>query len=527
MSVHAPQLAPVYRLPPVAWIAFVLAAAGVCFASYDAVVDMWTTWQTREEYSHGVLIPIIAAFLVWQQRDVLERNQYSGSWWGVALVSSGLLLSFLGAVATLYVLQQYALLLLIYGLVVAFGGWSLAKALQAPLLMLIFMVPLPAFLLHNMSSELQLLSSQIGVWVVRLFGISVFVEGNVIDLGVYKLQVAEACDGLRYLFPLMTLGFLMAYFFKVALWKRITLFLLAIPVTILMNSIRIGIIGVMVEHWGTSMAEGFLHDFQGWVVFMVSAAVMLVAMILLSRIGSDRRPWREVFGLELPASTERDAQRVELPLPKPFVGAMLLVVAFAAAVTALPERVEALQARQSFAAFPMQIDEWNGRRTPMEQIYLDTLKLDDYVMADFVRDGRDVTNLYVAWYDSQQAGQSAHSPRSCLPGGGWRITRLDQAGIANAWVNGRELRVNRAQIELGDQKQLVYYWFQQRGRIITNEYMVKWYLFLDSLLRHRTDGALVRVITPVRPGEQVAAAEQRLAAFTANVAEQLPRYIPN
>ena len=127
------------------------------------------------------------------------------------------------------------------------------------------MIPLPEFVLANLSTRLQLLSSQLGVAFIRLFDISVFVEGNVIDLGGYKLQVAEACSGLRYLFPLMTLGFLMACFYKGARWKRVVLFLSSIPITVLMNSIRIGIIGVTVERWGIRMAEGFLHDFRaGW-----------------------------------------------------------------------------------------------------------------------------------------------------------------------------------------------------------------------------------------------------------------------
>ena len=114
---------------------------------------------------------------------------------------------------------------------------------------------------------------------MRLFGVSVYLEGNVIDLGVYKLQVAEACDGLRYLFPLMTIGFLIAYFFKATFWKRALLFLSSIPITILMNSFRVGTIGVMVEHWGVRMAEGFLHEFQGWMVFMASGALMMLSLI--------------------------------------------------------------------------------------------------------------------------------------------------------------------------------------------------------------------------------------------------------
>ena len=105
-----------------------------------------------------------------------------------------------------------------------------------PLFFLVFMIPLPNFLLNNLSTKLQLISSELGVAVIRLFDISVYLEGNVIDLGVYKLQVVEACSGLNYLFPLMSLSFIMADLYKAPFWKRAIVFLSSIPITIIMNS---------------------------------------------------------------------------------------------------------------------------------------------------------------------------------------------------------------------------------------------------------------------------------------------------
>src|SRR5262249_48129909 len=153
------------------WVLLTVAliAAGVAF--HVGLQQMIGVWFGREEYSHGVLIPLIAAFLVWQRRDVLERMEFNGSWLGVAAVVVGGLLHVIGNFATLYVLQQYALLVVLYGLVLALGGWPLFRLLSAPLLILVFMIPLPEFILQNFSAQLQLLSSQIGVWFIRLFGI--------------------------------------------------------------------------------------------------------------------------------------------------------------------------------------------------------------------------------------------------------------------------------------------------------------------------------------------------------------------
>jgi EpsI family protein len=144
----------------------------------------------------------------------------------------------------------------------------------------------------------------------------------------------------------------------------------------------------------------------------------------------------------------------------------------------------------------------------------------------WVDDAGHVVNFYSAYYASQRKGESVHSPRSCLPGGGWEIQSLTQRDIPGVKVGEVPLRVNRVLISYGEQKQVVYYWFQQRGRVITNEYLVKWYLFWDALTRNRTDGALVRLTTIVTEGEEIPAADARLSAFAAAAVPRLHTYIP-
>jgi len=494
---------------------------------WDGLTDMWNVWVNYPEYSHSLLVPPIAVFLIWQQKDRLEQVRFEGSWWGVALVACGGVLLMLGMLGTVYIVVEYAYLVTLYGLALAFTGRRAFRLIAVPLFVLFFMIPLPSFVFTNLSSKLQLLSSLLGVWFMRLFGISVFVEGNVIDLGGYKLQVAEACDGLRYLFPLLTLGFLMAYFYKGAAWKRVVVFLSSIPVTVFMNSFRIGTIGVMVEHWGIGMAEGFLHEFQGWLVFMASGALMLGEIVILNRVGRETGTWRQLFGVEFPAPSPQGAQLQKRTVPGPFLAACALLAGLAAITWLLPRPAETIPARASFIEFPMELSPWNGRREAMQAVYLDALKLDDYMLANYTDGGAAGVNLYIAYYDSQRKGEAVHSPRACMPGGGWQLSDFDQRALAGVTVNNRPLRVNRTLITLGDQRQLVYYWFQQRGRVITNEFAVKWYLFWDALTRHRTDGALVRLITSLPPGGSETAADERLVELAKRIEPILPRYIPD
>jgi exosortase D (VPLPA-CTERM-specific) len=494
----------------------------------NALRQMIQHWIERPEYSHGFLLPMVALFLVWQKQDRLRKLQFLGSWLGFALAALGVALFYVGELSTLYVIVQYAFLVVLAGVLLAWMGWRGFRAVAFALTILLLMVPLPEFILQNLSAKLQLLSSRLGVAIIRLFDISVFLEGNVIDLGALKLQVVEACDGLRYLFPLMTLALVAVHFFKAPLWKRLLVFVSSIPVTIVMNSIRIAIIGVLSEFGGPVLAEGFLHDFEGATVFMASAVLLLVEMWLLARIGSSgKRPFKEVFGFHLPRRLGPGGDASQHNVSAPLAATTGLLAAVALVSLLLPQRSEAVPRRDSFAAFPLQIGEWRGRPGKLDAVYVEALKFNDYILVDYHNRGAQRVNFYVAYYASQRKGASVHSPRSCIPGGGWEIVDLSEVGIANVAVNGVPLRANRAIIRRADEEQVVYYWFQQRGRIITNEYWVKWYLLRDALTANRTDGALVRLAAAVPANADRAQADRTLAEFSRAIAPRLAGFIPN
>ncbi len=528
-----PSLDP--RLPPAAvwrssWAligaALVVGALSV-WLFWDGLAQMWLWWTNSPEDSYEMLIVPVSSFLIWQQKDRLERVAFTGSWWGVVFILLGGLALVVGQLGTVFTIVQYAYVITLCGLVLSFLGWNAFRLIAIPMLMLLFAIPLPQFFLATLSLKLQLLSSQFGVAVMRLFDVTVFLEGNVIDLGGYKLQVAEACSGLRYLFPLMTMGFLMAYFYRGALWKRLVLFASSVPITVLMNSLRVGIIGITVERWGISMAEGFLHEFQGWVIFMISVALMFVEVAVLNSIGRESGTWRQLFSVEFPAPTPAGAAIRHRGIPTSFWGAAALLLGFITITFVLPRPTEVLPVRTEFIRFPMQIGNWRGVSQALEGVYLDELKLQDYVLANYTSAGAGSVNLYVAYYDSQRKGEAVHSPRSCLPGGGWQIKDFGQHRLAGVSIDGVPLTVNRALIQMGDDRQLVYYWFQQRGRVIDNEFAVKWYLFWDAFTRHRTDGAMVRLMTRLPPSTSEIEGDRRLTELTAQVAPILSRFVPD
>jgi exosortase D (VPLPA-CTERM-specific) len=518
-----------------AWVLWSVSAVVMTVLGYlyaDSLRFLAQTWLEDDNYSHGPFIPLISLYLIWLRRAQLQTIERCGSWWGIPIAVAGLFVYVIGEFAAMYAVVHFSLWIVIVGLLACAIGLSGIRLLAFPLLYLLAAVPLPLFLQGELTSRLQLWSSALGIGCLQLIGVMAYREGNVIDLGPIQLQVVEACSGIRYLFPLMALTLLCAYLYRESFWKRALLVLSSIPISILLNGFRIGAIGVLVETYGGSAAEGFGHFFEGWVFFVASLGLLCAEMWVLARVGASvsRRRFTELIGppeVGILASTFAARPSAARVSPAPLlVGGVLLIVTVLAAPSVAPHDFPP-PARQPLLDFPLQLGEWGGASSVMERQYLDALQLDDYVLADYSAVKQPPVNVYVAYYQSPKKGRSSHSPKTCIPGGGWEITSFETVRLNQASGIAQALDVNRVAIQKGGHKQIVYYWFKQRDRWITNEYLVKFFLFWDSLTRHRADGALVRLVSSVYAGETEAIADGRLQAMAGLVTPLLGRYIPD
>lgn len=491
----------------------------------EALLELVHRWSTQEEYSHGFLIPVIVAWLLWTRRDALLASIGRPSWTGPVLILLAAAMHIVGKLSALYLLSQLGFIVALIGMALGLGGYSLLKVIFVPIIFLVFAIPLPYFIDAVLSYRLQLISSELGTLFIRMMQIPVYLEGNVIDLGVYKLQVVEACSGLRYLYPLMSLGFLAAYLFQAPLWQRALVFLSTIPITIAMNSLRIGIVGVLVNYWGPQDADGFLHMFEGWIIFLACAGVLVAEMSLLASLGSGRGFFQVFYPPKVVASVPSGQYAKSLHRP-PLVICFVLLCAAGLAAFFVSTRKEILPDRTLFAAFPTSLGEWRGKPAALDAQTERFLGLTDYILSDYARPNGRQVNLYVAYYASQRSGLSPHSPSVCIPGNGWQITNLERTSYSNNDAS-ISLPLNRVVISRGSDKQLVYYWFEERGMKIANEYMSKLYLLRDAMFKNRTDGALVRLTTPVYPGESENDADKRLQEFTQTVVPSLTGYLPS
>lgn len=493
-------------------------------AYFESLEYLVTQWMEDDNFSHGFFVPVISAALIWWRRERIVAAGIVSSWWGLVPAALGLAFYVVGDFSTVYFLQHLSLWLMIVGLTLAIAGPQATRQMAFPLGYLLTMIPLPQMLQSSVSASLQLMSSSLGVGFLHVIGVTAFREGNVIDLGPIQLQVVEACSGLRYLIPLIALTLLSAYLFQNRMWKRVVLVASAIPLAVLLNGFRIGLIGVLVDRFGQAAAEGFMHAFEGWFLFVLSLAILGAEMWLLERAGAGSA-----------SDVDRPGPRSGAALsfgPAAVVagGPVLACIGLLAVTTSMSFHVGGRDRvpppRQNFVEFPMHVDGWQGEPVVMERQYVDVLRFDDYLLANYQGPGGPV-NVYAAYYRSQEKGRATHSPKTCIPGGGWEIASLDEVVVPVGPGGESGFRANRVMIQKGEQKQVVLYWFKQRNRVMTSEYLVKFFLLVDALTMKRTDGALVRLVAAVQPGESEGAADQRVLQMAAAVQPLLPAYVPD
>ncbi len=501
-----------------AWLLPLLVGVLVFAAYWDGLAELWRRWSVQPEYSHGFLIPLVVMYILWEKKNLIRYATSPPIWSGLILLAIAMLMLLVGEISALYLFIHYSLIVFLIGTSLLMIGKATRYTVM-PILLLCFAIPLPYVIEVMLTSKLQLISSMLGVALIRVCQIPVFLEGNVIDLGIYQLQVVEACSGLRYLFPLMSVGFIAAYFYQVAFWKRALIFLATIPITIFMNSLRIGVIGVLVDNWGIAMAEGFLHDFEGWIIFMFCAVILALLIWILEKITNRGGSVLAVFGVPDKHKVPADAKPTPFSVPVislSVVSACLLAVFLVGQF--LDQRDENTTTPKDFVNFPSDVGNWQGQHQPMDVAVRDSLGMTDYLLMDFFNEEDAMINLYVAYYETQRKGVSPHSPKVCIPGGGWEISEFERISL-------NQQPLNRVIIQKGNDRQLVYYWFEGRGRVIANEYANKWFLLVDALTKNRTDGSLVRLVTPIYDGQSIQQAEQRLQGFMQTIDDPLGRFI--
>ena len=509
------------------WLLVAVAGAGVFFI--DGINALLEAWQLPE-YSHGPLIPVLSAFLMLKQlRDYpINPDVHRNRWPGVILVAFSLVMGALGILAGIGDIVAYALILWIGGILLISWGWDTGKHLWHGVVHLVYMLPLPGVIYYKTTTSLQFVSSELGVWFLKLLDVPVFLEGNIIDLGILKLHVAEACSGLRYMFPIMSFSYIFAMLYRGPVWQKLFLLLAAVPIAIVMNSIRIAVAGVVVQYYGVEWLDGFTHFFEGWVIFIACILILFGLAWLILFLNPGRPSLVEALDLDTSGMGAQLARLQFVQPSKELILASLMLLVVAGGLQTLPDRSGVTPDRERFHVFPRTLGEWHqrGPRGILSPSVQASLAADDYHDVIFVKDGdpRSVA-LFIAWYNDQSKN-GVHSPEVCLPGGGWEIAWLERTDVTDVVGADVPFRINRAIIQKGETRMLVYYWFQQKERRIAWDFAAKFWLVVDGVRTGQTHGALIRLTTIMGPNETSETAAARLNEVLLEMEPSLPRFIP-
>ena len=270
-----------------AWLPYASIALLLVLLYYRVAIKLVYDWSTLPDYSHGFLVPLFAAFLIWDKRKVLQATPVRQSWFGIPLIVFSLCVLILGVYGVELFISRMSFIFLMTGLIWTFFGWQMVRALRFPLLVLVLAIPFPAIIFNQITFPLQLLASRIASEILPLLGVPTLHEGNVIELPVMKLEVAEACSGIRSLMSLFTLAVFYGYFLERTTGRRVFLAIASIPIAVTANVARIVGTGLCVQYWDPDKALGFFHEFSGWVMFVISLACLYLvhrAMQLISPV---------------------------------------------------------------------------------------------------------------------------------------------------------------------------------------------------------------------------------------------------
>lgn len=521
------------RIRPTGWVkaGIYVLVIGVAYSS--SLVYLVSLWG-NDDFSYCYLVPLFVLFLVWEKRKRLAVIPSNPSWKGIILFGAGIVLYWLGELGGEYFTLFLSLWLVITGIVWLHLGWIKTKAIWFALVMILAMFPPPNYVCVQMSLGLKLLSSQFGVWMLHLSGMSAFREGNIIDLGFTQLQVVDACSGLRYLVPLMVLSLLLAHWFMGHFWKRVVLFASAVPLAVFINSFRIAMTGILYRLAGEEVAKGFFHGFAGGLIFAVALPILFFIVWFLKMLPPRERGFKLQTADVTPEMLELRRTIKPPAIPKGFrealfrphfvVTVIVLLGVFAIANTF--EFREKMSARKPFSQFPMVVGEWRGTRQALDQQFIDTLKFSDYIRANYYDRQGKTASWYVAYYDDQRKGGSIHSPETCLPGSGWDFRKAGTILITTG-AGLPAMRVNQAFLEKEGLREIVYYYYPMRSKVLTELYQIKLHNFWDAAIRRRTDGALVMATTPIYPAETQKEAGQRLQKFVTEMKPVLDEFLPD
>ncbi len=502
--------------------------AGIVFyLYYPVLLGLADDWWNDPDYSHGLLVPIISLYFIWEKREALKNLSFRPDYRGLIILLGSVSLLTLGNAGSELFLMRISLIITIAGLIIFLLGFDTLKVILFPIGFLFFMIPLPAIVFNAVAFPLQLFAAQTAAFCLQVVKIPVLREGNLIYLASSIMDVTEACSGIRSLMTLSALGTLFAYITQKTNLKRGLMMASTIPIAIFSNAFRVTGTGLLAQFVGEEAAQGFYHTFTGWLVFIVAFILLLLVGYIFSKF-----PDKPVIAKPASPPARQPSQK-----PRPTWIPLTLSLMVLGSGIYINQNIllhgQPVMLEQSLSGMPLHLDQGRGDDHPFEEKTVRVLGVTDYINRLYVSEP-DNSGLsesvwfYAGYYATQRTGATYHSPKNCLPGSGWEIVSIEDHPVSMVSAGGTASTeiINKVIVQKGLDRQLILYWYQDRGRIITSEYWAKIYLIWDSITKGRTDGSMIRVSIPIPRGDSPDNALELGLKYIQKVSPYLVEYLP-
>ncbi|MCW7077258.1 MAG: EpsI family protein [Candidatus Syntrophoarchaeum sp.] len=486
----------------------------------DVLKKLALDWWNDPNYSHGFLIPFISAYWIWGRRKFLRATHSAPSAWGLPVLFASGILYIVGHITGELFTQRFSFVTMLAGLALTWRGKAQWRVLWAPVLYLAFMIPLPYIVYDSIAFPLKLLATKVSVTTLQYLNQPIYSEGNIIFLPDTTLEVADACSGIRSLISILALSIIIAKYTRHDWPGRFLLVALSIPVVIFMNILRIVGTGLLAAK-DPDLSTGFFHTFSGEIIFLAGIIFLLGIAMLMAERGR-RKVHREVSecSAEQPACDAGGTVGAGKWWPKWAALGILIATFF---INFGSNQVEATPLIRSLDSLPDRIGGFvMVGNSEMSESTLKVLGVDHYIMRVYRSPSGYDLWLYIGYFEEQKEGAMIHSPKHCYPGSGWSSLSSEIIKIKVPDSNNT-IEINEYILSKGDARQLVYYWYQSRGRVTANEYSDRLYMFFDSLIKKRSDGALIRISGPADDVKKARKFQQQfINALYPMLAEFLP-----
>jgi EpsI family protein len=489
------------------------------FLFYGATINgLVRDWLENSTYSYGFLIPFIAAYLVWERWEGIKSTPIRATIRGIFPLALAVLLGLIGSVVGDTFTARVSMILALGSMIYLLLGRNLLRKVLFPVCYLALMIPLPFFLTKEIAYHLRFFDASLAETALKVLGIPVYREAYFLHLPNITLEVADICAGLASIFALFALGTFYVYFLPLATRIKAVLLLSTFPIAVFANLVRIIIVSALAYVIGPVTLEMLFHRFSGTVTFLLA----LMLLVLLGELL--RKKWPQ------PLSRTASLERSEIDFHingtvgdwKPFImGAGTFACALSIAMLLDGGRVFALP-RSGFQTLPGSLGPFTVARLNWDDPYSDP-KADSSLSRIYVAPAKAPVEVFLGYKGSQNAGDRLLSPK-LIPGEHWNFEWVKPARVD--FTNGPKIGANWMLARKGKAARLVLYWYQFNERMIAGELDYRIELVKRLVFDRRSDGAVVRLATPVADSEPIEQAQERLTTFAAVFYPELVKVLP-